>query len=159
MRYSTLSDYPWLGSIRHPQRYILKGMNLNKSQRFQDQRKFPRISRSIEIEVSQLAFPLANAVIKNGTSVNIGENGIRITTSDPYPPKTLLNLKINIIGWEGFKKPFSRCIDISSGTGLTVVGEVVWCNKNAKDNDYHLGVRFLNIYEDDAKALIRYLKA
>lgn len=125
----------------------------------QDKRKFPRISRNIDIEVSLLTFPLSDAVIKNGASINIGGNGIRITSSDPYDPKTMLNLKINIIGWEGFKKPFSKFIDISSDACLRAVGEVVWCNKSAKDNGYELGIKFLNIYEDDSKALIRYLKA
>jgi len=125
----------------------------------QDKRKFPRISRNIDIEVSLLTFPLSDAVIKNGASVNIGGNGIRITSSDPYDPKTILNLKINIIGWEGFKKPFSKFVDISSNACLTVVGEVVWCNKSANNNGYELGVKFLNICEDDSKALIRYLKA
>ncbi|MDM8553932.1 PilZ domain-containing protein [Desulfococcaceae bacterium HSG7] len=143
---------------------------MNKSQQNQDQdkRKFPRISRNIDIEISQLTFPLADAVIKKGTSIDIGGNGIRFTSSEPYEPKAILNLKINIIGWEGFKKPFSKFIDLSSDAFLGVVGEVVWCNENVEDGengengengDYELGIKFLNVYEDDYNALMRYLKA
>ncbi|MDM8544368.1 PilZ domain-containing protein [Desulfococcaceae bacterium HSG9] len=136
---------------------------MNKSQQNQDQdqdkRKFPRISRNIDIEISQLTFPLADAVIKKGTSINIGGNGIRFTSSEPYEPKAILNLKINIIGWESFKKPFSKFIDLSSDAFLGVVGEVVWCNENVEDGDYELGIKFLNVYEDDYNALMRYLKA
>ncbi len=131
---------------------------MNQSQQSQDKRKFSRISRNIDIEVSQLTFPLTDAVIKKGASVDIGGNGIRFTTSVPYDPETLLNLKINIIGWEGFKKPFSKFVDISSDACLTAVGEVVWCNKSTNGDSYELGVKFKNIYEDDYKALMRYLK-
>ena len=131
---------------------------MNNSQQFQDKRKFPRISRNIDIEISQLIFPLSNAVVKKGASVDIGINGIRFTTSEPYEPQTILNLKICIIGWEGFKKPFSKIVDLSSDACLTAVGEVMWCNKNAENDGYELGVKFMNIYEDDYKALMRYLK-
>ena len=131
---------------------------MNQSRQFQDKRKFHRISRNIDIEVSQLTFPFSDAVFKKGASVDIGGNGIRFTTSNPYDPETLLNLKINIIGWEGFKKPFSKFIDLSSDACLSAVGEVVWCNKSTDDDRYELGVKFTNIYEDDYEALMRYLK-
>ena len=131
---------------------------MNKSQEVQNKRKFPRVSRNIDIEVSQLTFPLSDAVIKKESSLDIGVNGIRFTSSEPYEPQTVLNLKINIIGWEGFKKPFSKFIDLSSEAFLGAVGEVVWCNENAEGGGYELGVKFMNIYEDDYEALMRYVK-
>ncbi len=131
---------------------------MNKSQQSKDKRKFPRISRNIDIEVSKLTFPFTDAVTKKGASVNIGGNGICVITAEPYEPETIINLKINIIGWEGFKKPFSKFIDLSSDASLTAVGEVVWCNESAENGGYELGVKFTNIYEDDYKALMRYLK-
>ncbi len=131
---------------------------MNTSQQSKDKRKFSRISRNIDIEVSKLTFPFTDAVTKKGASVDIGGNGIRFTTAEPFEPKTIINLKINIIGWEGFKKPFSKLVDITSEAYLRAVGEVVWCNENAEKDGYELGVKFTNIYEDDYKALMRYLK-
>jgi len=133
---------------------------MNKAHQIQnrDKRKFTRISRNIDIEISQLTFPLSDVVTKKGTSINIGGNGIRFTSSEPFDPQTILNLKINIIGWEGFKKPFSKFINLSSDSCLGAVGEVVWCNESPENDGYELGVKFTNIYEDDYKALMRYLK-
>ncbi len=131
---------------------------MNKSQQPSDKRKFPRISRNIDIEVSKLTFPFTDAVTKKEASVDIGGNGIRFITAESYEPKTIINLKINIIGWEGFKKPFSKLVDITSDAYLRAVGEVVWCNESTENDGYELGIKFTNIYEDDYKALMRYLK-
>lgn len=131
---------------------------LKKPQNFKDKRRFPRISRNIDIEVSELTFPFSEAPVQKEASVDIGGNGIRFTSSVPYEVKALLNLKINIIGWEGFKKPFSKLVNISSDACLTAVAEVVWCHEVEEGQSYELGVKFLNIYEDDYEALMRYLE-
>ena len=124
----------------------------------QNKRQFPRISRTIEVEVSELTYPFTDAVFNKGDSIDIGSNGIRFHTADQYEPGAMLNLKINITGWESYKKPFSKLIDISSGISrLTVVAEVVWCHQDRDDKRHELGVKFLNIYEDDYQALMRFL--
>jgi hypothetical protein len=120
-------------------------------------REFPRIAKTVLIEASVLSFPLPE-IGQKGVISNISGGGICFTSPVSYAPQTPLNLKINLVGWQEYKKPFSRLVDLSSGEPLTVIGEVVWCTEISDKPEYEVGIKFLNIYEDDHRALITYLK-
>jgi hypothetical protein len=123
-----------------------------------ERRKYPRISRDVDIEVARLSYPLTSIQAEKALSKDIGGNGICLTKSKPYEPDTVVSLKINIVGWESFKRPFSKLVNLSSTDTLTAVGKVVWCKETAYGAGFEVGVRFIDIYEDDYKALMRYLK-
>lgn len=123
-----------------------------------EQRKFTRISKEISIEVNKLSYPISKDPGERRVCKNIGGGGICISVPRAYEPKTLLSLKISIPGWQGYKKPFSMVLDISSDSSLTAIGKVAWCKKPPDDSGYEIGVKFLDIYEDDYRALTEYLK-
>ncbi|QTA89818.1 PilZ domain-containing protein [Desulfonema magnum] len=124
-----------------------------------DHREFPRISKEIPIEVSKISYPLPETPGKSYLSKNISIGGICFSLTIPYEPETVLSLKINIPGWESYKKPFSLFLDVSSDAPLTAIGEVVWCRKLSGGPGYEMGVRFVDIYKDDYQALMKYLEA
>ena len=49
-------------------------------------------------------------------------------------------------------------LDISREPPLTAIGEVVWLREDPSGDGYEVGIKFLNIYEDDYRALMKYLK-
>ncbi|MDM8522574.1 PilZ domain-containing protein [Desulfococcaceae bacterium HSG8] len=121
-----------------------------------NQREFPRILKEIPIEVARISYPVSEKPEKKCLSKNIGGGGICFTLRTPYEVGALLNLKISIPGWQSYKRPFSLFWDMSSDAPLTAVGEVVWCRKFP--GGYDVGIRFLDIYEDDYNALMKYLE-
>lgn len=109
------------------------------------------------MEVSILSYPLSK---EPGTQVlgsNISAGGICFFVQDFYEDKTMLNLKIRLKGWQGYKKPFSRLHDIAEESPLTAIGEVAWCRASDTGSGFYVGLRFVNIYEDDYKALTAYI--
>ena len=123
-----------------------------------EKRKFPWIPREVPINVKKLAYPLPEGPGERGAGKNIGENGICFSTQTPYEPKTMLNLEIKLTGWQHHKKSVSSRLDPLAATApLTAIAEVVWLKKLMGRSGYEVGVRFVDIYEDDYKALKKHL--
>ena len=122
-----------------------------------DRRKFRRIPKEVPIEIKRLSYPLPEEPGESALGRNLSEGGISFVVSIPYEPKNSVTLKINITGWHGYKKTFSRILDVSSEFPLTAIGEVVWCKKLSEDSEYEVGIKFLDIYEDDYRAFVKYL--
>ncbi len=131
---------------------------MNPEESASEQRKFSRLSKEIAIEVNKLSYPISKDPGERRVCKNISGGGICITVPRSYEAKTLLSMRINIPGWQGYKKPFSMVLDISSESSLTAIGEVSWCKKLSDGSGYEIGIRFLDIYEDDYRALTEYLK-
>ena len=132
---------------------------MNRAQPLKDRRNFPRISKETSIEVNELSYPLPREPGEDGVSKNIGAGGICFTTTASYNPGTLLSIKINLLGWQRYKNSFARTLDISSSREpLSGIGRVVWCQELEDEDGYDIGLEFVDIYEDDYKALMQYLE-
>ena len=132
---------------------------MNKTQPLEDRRNFPRISKETSIEVNELSYPLPREPGQNGLSRNIGAGGICFTTNASYNPGTVLSIKINLLGWQRYKNSFTKALDISSSREpLAGIGRVIWCQELEGEDGYDIGLEFVDIYEDDYKALMRYLE-
>ncbi len=123
-----------------------------------EKRKFPRIPREVPINVKKLAYPLPEGPGERGAGKNIGENGICFSTLTPYEPKTMISLEIKITGWQHHKKSVSSMLDpLATTAPLTAIAEVIWSKKLSGGRGYEVGVKFVDIYEDDYKALKKHL--
>lgn len=123
-----------------------------------DRRGFPRIPKEFSVEVSKLYFPLSEESEEIGSGKNISGGGICLSVSRQYGLKTVLSLKIKIVGWQEYKSRFSKTADISSEDAITAVGEVVWSRELTDVSGYEIGIKFVKIYEDDYQAFIKYLE-
>jgi hypothetical protein len=131
---------------------------MNKLSTDKEKRKFPRIPKEVSINIKKLAYPLQEGLGENGIGKNMGENGICFSTPTPYEPKTTLSLEIKLTGWQHHKKNVSAILDHSKAKApLTAIAEVVWLKKLVGRSEYDIGVKFLDIYEDDLKALKKHL--
>ena len=132
---------------------------MEPDQSVENKREFPRIPKRMPIEINRLAFPMSDEPEGKGTGKNISQGGVCFSVPDRYEPGAILSLKMRLVGWSQHKKPHSYLVDIASEPDFTALGEVVWCRKHATQEQYDIGVKFVNIYEDDLKALMEYLKA
>lgn len=123
-----------------------------------NKREFERIPETVPIEITRLVYPLPQTPDTVGTGKNISAGGVCFTTSVWYPPKTMLSLQIALTGWQDFKKPHSLLTDATRSVPLTGIAEVAWSRRAEDAAGYEIGVRFIDIYEDDYRALITYLQ-
>ncbi len=128
-----------------------------------EQRNFARIPGSIRIEISRITYPLPEGPEAGGFGKNIGGGGVCFFSFSAYQPGTVLNLKMHIKGWQNYKKNFSIIFDIAPKAPLSVIAKVVWSTavpdrSKYEGSGYEIGVKFLDIYEDDYKALLGYLE-
>ena len=128
-----------------------------------EQRDFARIPNNIRIEIGKIIYPLPQSPEAEGLGKNISEGGVCFSSFSSYQPGTKLNLKMEIKGWKNYKKNFSMFFDGTANAPLSVIAEVVWCTtvpagSKYEGSKYEIGVKFLDIYEDDYHAFLKYLE-
>ena len=127
-----------------------------------DKRDYPRLPKEVPLTITKLEYPFSTEVDESGVLRDIAKGGIGFTVANAYEPGTRLSLKINLKGWRRYVKSVVSIIDDSAGTventPLTAIAEVVWMIPSPDGNGYEIGVKFLDIYEDEYKALKKYLE-
>lgn len=125
----------------------------------QDKRRFLRVPKETAVTVTRLEYPLTNATANPGTTKNMSEKGICFTAQTLYQPNTLLNLKIELRGWQQYLHNVASIVDAYSLTKpLTAIAEVIWSRELPGSRECEVGVCFKDIYEDEYQAFIKYLK-
>ena len=121
-------------------------------------RECTRIPRGIHIEVKKIEYPLSNNSGEKGTSRNIAKQGVCFTVPTRYEPGEILSLSMKLNGWHRHRKGLTAILndELSKTDVLTVIAEVIWSKTSAGINGYDIGVKFINIYEDDMDALEKY---
>ncbi len=125
----------------------------------QEKRRFARIPGKIPIEISSLTYPLPLEPDGAGIGKDIGGGGICFILPSEYKPGTICGLKMDLKGWRNYKKTFYIFQGKISEQPLSAIGEIVWCRAMAGRSGYEVGLKFLDIYEDDYQALMKYLEA
>lgn len=121
-----------------------------------DHRNFPRLAKDATVEIAKLEYPIKKSSDNTGALVNIAQEGICCAVATAYKVGTVVNLKISLKGFVRHREGVRAMLDVGAAKSpLTVIGEVVWCKPS--DTGYEIGVHLTNIYEDDRKALSRYL--
>ena len=128
----------------------------------QDQRDFPRLPKEVPVMVARLEYPFPAEAGEPSTLKNIAKGGICLMTAGNYEIGTRLSLKINLKGWRRYLKSVTAIIEepapITMSTPLTAIAEVMWTRALPEGEAYEIGVKFLDIYEDEYNALKKYLE-
>lgn len=137
---------------------ILSQQNINTTDR-----ECSRIPRGVHVEVKKIEYPLSNEPGEKSTTRNIAKRGICFTASRQYKPGETLSLNIRLNGWYRHRKGLAAILNnaLSQTDVLTVIAEVIWSKKSTHISGsniivYDIGVKFINIYEDDQIALEKY---
>jgi hypothetical protein len=124
-------------------------------------REYPRVERQAKLLVTRLQYPMSNLEAKPAVTKNLAENGLCFISAELYEPGTVLQLVVDLRGWQHYLNNIKSIVD--TGTPfkpLTAIAEVIWAQRLPEDADarYDIGVRFRDIYEDDLKAFKQYLQ-
>lgn len=125
----------------------------------QEKRQFLRLPKETSVTVNRLEYPLTKVKAEPVTTKNLSGNGICFTSQTKYKPNTLLDLKIELRGWQQHLHNIASIIDAATLTKpLTAIGEVMWSKELPEGDGYEVGVFFKDIYEDDYRAFLKYLE-
>ena len=121
-----------------------------------ERRKFKRLSKSASLKVQILAYE--EKPIQNVTSYkDLGGGGMLFESKVPYEKGTLLKIQAMVPGWGGYIRNFKRTED-NEKHALVTVAEVVRVEA-AENEGFEIAIQFVNIYENDHRALIEYVES
>lgn len=127
-----------------------------------DQRDFPRLPKQVPVAIAKLEYPFTAEAEQSAMLKNIAKGGIGLAVTDYYKPGTRLSLKISLKGWRRYLKSVASIMDDTAGTvaiaPLAAIAEVIWTSPLPDGAGYEIGVKFLDIYEDEYNALKKYLE-
>lgn len=116
-----------------------------------------RLSKNYKVLYHEYRIPVRDEETMAVTK-NISPEGILFESERDISPGTLLRLKLRMPGWERCKGNFLKNNWTSVGEPFVALGTVVRAvEHNDKAGYYDIGVKFVNLYEDDKIALQRYL--
>jgi hypothetical protein len=132
-------------------------MTMTDNKSSQNHREFPRLPKEVSVEVSELSYPLSTTAQEVVMSKNISPMGVSFKSTTAYQPGTVLTVKVHLLGWQRHKKNLAVVLDDREiGRPLTALAKVVWCRPGAESYN-EIGVKFINIPDDDCQALKRML--
>lgn len=121
-------------------------------------RKCTRVPRGVEIEIKKIEYPLSNESGETSTTRNIAKRGICFSSDTQYKTGDTLSINMKLKGWHRHRKGLTAILndELSKTDLLTVIAEVMWIKESASTRGFDVGVKFINIYEDDLLALEKY---
>lgn len=131
-----------------------------------ERREYPRFTKNISIQINNRTYtgakrleddPNGNAKPQKAMGENISIGGLCFVSQIPYEINSVLGLIIRIADLEEEKKRVAMYLAVSS-IPIAAEGEVVRCIKKEDGSGYEIGIKFIDIYEDDHKILMKYLK-
>lgn len=121
-------------------------------------RSCTRIPKDIHLDIQKVEYPQSNKDNEAGTTINIAKQGICFSVPTQYNSGDILSLSMKLNGWHRHRKGLTAILsnELSKTDVLTVVAEVVWTKTSTESSGYDIGVKFINVYEDDMVALEKY---
>ena len=117
-----------------------------------EQSSYRRMPLTAEVVFCELAFDKDAEVIKTKYK-DVSGGGLLLTSSQPVPLGTLIKLETKVPGLAKHVTHSFESIQNLAQKPLVAIGQVVRLEA-LDDGEYELGVKFLNVYPDDLKALL-----
>ncbi|HDQ41091.1 MAG TPA: PilZ domain-containing protein [Desulfonatronum sp.] len=118
-----------------------------------EKRDHQRLRKPFQVEIRQFAFPVQKQPVIEVHSVDISGGGLLVHCSRKFTVGDKLHVTIYIPSLNKFHPGFFKVFESDLGQSLTAVAEVARIQEAVPQHDYALGLRFLDVYEDDWKAL------
>lgn len=123
-----------------------------------EKREFLRIPKESQVKYHELKYPPDGNGKKNTVIKNLSGGGMLFTASENIKTGTVLQLDITAQGWEKHHPGFLKVEETSISKPITAIGQVIRSDETVKNVEYDIAVKFVDIYEDDLRALIGYIE-
>jgi len=122
----------------------------------EERRRAERLEKSFRVEVREFRFPLAGRQGHAVSCVDLSEGGLRIESPRPYKAGDKLQVKIFIPSLNKYHPGFFKVFESDAGQHLQAIAEVAHV-ETLPGGSCRLGIRFLDVDEDDWKALRNFI--
>ncbi len=121
-----------------------------------ERRQFRRIPLEAHVSFQEITFTRQP---ETGESVykDVSGGGLLVHSANAVQLGTLLKLELRLPGWGRHQDHFGSTSDLDQRP-LVAVGEVVRLEA-LEGGGFELGVKFLNVYPDDLKAMLKFIDA
>jgi len=120
-----------------------------------DRREFKRLNKELRVEVRKFVYPVKSQRVIKTRCLNISPGGILLDMPEKFNVGDKVQLTLYVPGLNRYHPSFFKVFESSLNQSLVAVAEVV--RIELKGGSYKVGIKFLNIYEDDWKALYNLL--
>jgi len=120
-----------------------------------ERRQFQRLNKELGVEVRKFVYPLKSQRIIKTKCLNISPGGMLLDIPEKFNVGDKVQLTLYVPGLNKYHPSFFKVFESSLNQSLVAVAEVV--RVELKGGGYKVGIKFLNIYEDDWKALYNFL--
>ena len=124
---------------------------------FKERRACARIQPSQKLECSKFEFGQKETGKTKAFIKSLSASGVLFETKAKYDISDVLDLRLDIPGWDKFKTEFFKPQELFSYKPLRALAKVVRVNRASEDS-FQVGAHFCAIDADHRKALFKFIK-
>ncbi len=118
-----------------------------------ERRRYERLPKNFRVEVREFKFPLAQQRPHEVCCTDISSGGLRVECPDRFEQGDKVTVKIHIPSLNKYHPGFLKVFETDSGQYLQAIAEIMWVEERGDEPGYALGIRFLDVDQDDWRAL------
>ncbi|EFI35111.1 type IV pilus assembly PilZ [Desulfonatronospira thiodismutans ASO3-1] len=122
-------------------------------QKQEERRQYVRIPKNYRVELQPLEFPLAAQKKIRVESADISSGGLRLSCDEKFGEGQTVQVRVYISGLNKHHPGFFKVFESDAGQYLQAVSEVSWVREKVAFELYEMGLKFVDVYEDDWQAL------
>jgi len=118
-----------------------------------DRREYVRLPKNYGVSLKKLAFPLSRQKEFTLECVDISCGGMRIQSPARLEAGQVLQVEVSIPRLNKYHPSYLKVFESDLSQSLQAVAEVAWVREIVSGMRYEAGIKFVNVDEDDWKAL------
>ncbi|MFO7817871.1 MAG: PilZ domain-containing protein [Thermodesulfobacteriota bacterium] len=122
-----------------------------------ERREFVRLPKNYRVSMRKLAFPLSGQKKIELDCVDISCGGMRVQSFARVEEDQKLHVEISIPRLNKFHPGYFKVFESATSQKLKAVAKVAWVRNLDFEARYEVGIKFLDVDEDDWKALYHVL--
>ncbi len=123
-----------------------------------NRRQYQRLRKKFRVEISEFRYPPAEQPAVSTHCRDISQGGLRVESPRSFQAGEKIQLTIYISGLNKFHPSYFKVFESDVGQHLVAVAEVAWIDEKAPLTLYDMGLKFVDVWEDDWKALAAMIK-
>ncbi len=124
-----------------------------------ERREYVRMPKNIRVDLSKFVYPLNAQKTHTVECINISAGGLLIESPQKFEPQEKVQVRIYMSRLNKFHPSYFKVFESSEGQNVLAIGEIARTEEKIPLQKYQLGIKFVDVYEDDWRALYQLLES
>lgn len=124
-----------------------------------ERREYVRMPKNIRVDLSRFAYPLNAQRIHTVECINISAGGLLLQSPQKFETGEKVQVRIYMPRLNKFHPSYFKVFESTEGQNVLAIGEIARSEEKIPLSKYELGIRFVDVYEDDWRALYQLLQS